>query len=196
MTRFTLPRYIPNGAIKVADKASDAVAYLYSDNRARPCARVFYGRQSNPVVYCYYRSEVEREAAVRRAFEVRRLTHARRAEVAEERKAYNHSFKVGDVVNTCWGYEQTNREYFEVVGVRGKSVVTLRQIAVDSYDTSSMSGYVVPLPGKYVGEAKDFRANSYGGIKISACRTAHKTDFKEVAPGVRAYNAGYVSSYA
>lgn len=47
--RMTREFYIPKGAVKVADKQSDAVAYLYSTPAGQPAVRVFYGKQSKPV---------------------------------------------------------------------------------------------------------------------------------------------------
>jgi hypothetical protein len=86
--RFQLTRefYVPKGAIKIADKESDAVAYLHADTRARPCAKIFYGAQSKPVLDHTYSNEAAREAAVRRAFEGRRA-HKERVAVNRTRKS-------------------------------------------------------------------------------------------------------------
>src|SRR5580704_2681103 len=70
--KLSRERYIPQGATKIADKQSDAVAYIYTNASQRPCARVFFGKQTKPVVHCYYRSEAERERAVILAFQGRR----------------------------------------------------------------------------------------------------------------------------
>lgn len=77
-------RSIPKGAQKVSDKLSDAVAYLYTNERDQPCEMVFFGEQSKPVQRYKHRTEAEREQYIRRAFEARRqhaaLMSARAAE--------------------------------------------------------------------------------------------------------------------
>ena len=68
--------------MKIADKLSDAVAYLHTNKSGHPCALVFYGKQSKPVANYRFRAEAEREATVRRYFEGRQ-SHA--ARVVENR---------------------------------------------------------------------------------------------------------------
>lgn len=67
----------------------------------------------------------------------------------------SHVYKVGDILNNSWGYDQTNVEFFEVVALAGKSMVELREIGKAMVPGSDgfMSGSVVPVPGAYV---KDF----------------------------------------
>jgi hypothetical protein len=80
--RYQLTRdyYIPKGATRIADDGSDAVAYLHTDRRERPCAAIFFGKQAKPIADYAYRDAAAREDAVRRAFEGRRAHAARVAE--------------------------------------------------------------------------------------------------------------------
>ena len=64
-------RYIPTGSMKVCDKASDAIAYLYTNGRGKPTMIVYFGKQSSPVAHYNYKTDAEREAAVKRWFETR-----------------------------------------------------------------------------------------------------------------------------
>jgi hypothetical protein len=115
MTRFSLTRefHIPQGATKVADKLSDAVAYLYTSPKGNAGALMFFGKQAKPVWHHTFRNPANREDYVRKSFEGRRATHARKADAAAERKAWVPDYKVGDILNTCWGYDQTNREFLK-----------------------------------------------------------------------------------
>lgn len=60
--------------------------------------------------------------------------------------------KVGDILVSTWGYEQTNADFYEVVGVTGKSV-NIRQL--EEKETSEpgnwMFGKSVPVRGVYRG---------------------------------------------
>lgn len=58
--------------------------------------------------------------------------------------------KVGDIYYASWGYDQTNIDFFEVVGL-SKSGQSVRLRAVQSRRVGS-NGYqdqVVPMPGEY-----------------------------------------------
>lgn len=148
--RFKLPResYIPKGAIKVADKLSDAVAYLRVNSKGKPSATVFFGKQSKPVANYWYRDEAQREKAVRELFESRQARMAMMSKHKDEAKAFVHSVQVGDIFTTCWGYDQTNREAFEVVEVRGKHAI-LREIAMAS-ETHGPADRIVPQSGAFL----------------------------------------------
>lgn len=194
MTRFAPLRFIPVGAVKIVDKASDAVAFIYADAAdGKPCARVFYGRQSKPVLRAYFKTAAHREAAVARYFQARRETIARKTQYRADRKASALKCSVGDILSTCWGYDQTNREFYQVVRVAGASV-TVRQIAAETVATGDMTARVIPLPGAFVGEELTRRASG-SSLRISSCQRATPHEFESVA-GVKVYRAVGVSSYA
>jgi hypothetical protein len=186
-------RFIPTGSVRVADKKSDAVAYLYTGTNGKPSVRVFFGKQSKPVSAYYYRTDAEREAAVTRAFEARRASVASKAE-QQAARSIPIPLKAGDILNTCWGYDQTNREFFEVIKRIGKRDVILRELAQERVTDGWERGRCVPLPGEYIGEAIRRRANSYG-VRIDRCRMAFPSDTDTVG-GVRVVKPVYWTSYA
>ncbi|WP_051356388.1 hypothetical protein [Azorhizobium doebereinerae] len=185
-------RFTPAGAVKVSDKLSDAVAFVY-ERRGRPIACVYVGNQSKPVSAYSYRSALDRERSIRAAFEARRAAMAVKRQRQEERKAYRPACKPGDVLGTCWGYEQTNREFFEVIEVKGKFVI-LRELAQERIDTGWSQGKAVPLPGSYVGEPIRRLAQPHG-IRIDSCRLATPAAVEDVA-GVKVVKPVGWSSYA
>lgn len=155
MARMTLSRefFIPAGAVKIADKGSDAVAYVYTSGQGLPAAMVFFGKKH-----------------VRAYFDARRAAAGRKAASKAEAAAWVHTYKVGDIFKTCWGYEQTNREFFQVVETRGKHLI-LREIAQTRQETSWAAGFCEPVPGKFIGEPIRRLATKYG-VKIQDGRTA------------------------
>jgi hypothetical protein len=194
MRRFSFAResFVPKGALKVLDKQSDAVAYLYERN-GRLFGLVFTGKRTKPDSHYRFRSSEERERSIQRAFEARQSHHDRRRQDREARKTASNPFVVGDILSTCWGYDQTNREFFEVTAVRGKSV-WLREISQKAVETQSMAGKTVPLPGQYVGE--EFRRLAIStSIKIDKVRCASPAAHKVIA-GVKVYDPVHWSSYA
>lgn len=190
--RFSREFYIPKGSVKVADKQSSAVVYLY-ETAGWPCLLAFHGKADKPDFRYRYTNPARREDAVQAHFQRTRAAEQRRKEAQAERKAFANPFKVDDVLNTCWGYDQTNVEYFQVIAVKGKHVI-VREIAAEYQATGSMQGRVVPVPGSFKGEPLR-RLAQRGGIKISECQRATPTAYTEVA-GLKVYCSSSVSSYA
>lgn len=61
--------------------------------------------------------------------------------------------KVGTIFAYSWGYEQTNVDFYEVVELKGSSVL-VREIGLKSTGaTGSMSDNVVPCKGNFTGPA-------------------------------------------
>ncbi len=190
MLRFKLRRedYIPSGALKIADKHSTAIAYIYCDKAERPNAVVFVGQQSKPVLFCSYRSEAARANAIRQAFETAQSHAAAVADRRTSRTAAN-SLDVGDILATCWGYEQTNREFFEVIECCGKHVI-LREIAQDRCETAHDQGSCRPVPGSFI-DGPMRRLVQWGNtVRIDEVREAtkwnnDKIDGVAVGPALR-----------
>jgi hypothetical protein len=193
-------RYIEMNSIKVSDKHSDAVAYLYTSKRnGKPGAQVFFGKQSKPVEWGTYGNEAFREKRLKEMFASRQAHLASIKKYQDERNAYVNDYAVGDVLYTSWGYDQTNVEFFEVVAVKGK-MVTVRQIGATYEQTGSMSGSVIPCPGQFVMSHSVFagqelvRRARKDSIKIDDVRSAYRLEFTEAVPGVRVYKSKYTSS--
>ena len=61
-----------------------------------------------------------------------------------------HDLKIGDIIYNSWGWEQTNIDYFQVVGASGQtvSIRAIQGISRD-YDGQSMSGEITPDVGNF-----------------------------------------------
>lgn len=184
--------YVPAGAIRFADKASSAVAYAYTDRRGRPCAVAFAGRAQKPAFHESYQSAARREQRVGAFFAAIRANEARQLARRADRAAWVNPHKPGDIFSTCWGYEQTNREYYQVLAVAGKHL-TVQRIACDYVEQQWCAGQVVPLPGQFMGEPFRVRV-SEAGFKVGHQRATF--DKPELVAGVPTYQPRYVSSYA
>ncbi len=188
--RFYTPResLIPKGAVKVSDKQSDAVAYIFNNKGGKPCAMVFFGKQAKPVAHYRYQTEDRRSASIAEMFERRQAHGNLMAERAAKAKAFVHDCKVGDIYHTSWGYDQTNVEFFEVIEVRGKFAI-LRELQQASQETEWLQGDCVPQSGLYVepryeGDDRGLpirRLIQEHGIKIDDVRTAWKWNTTNVA---------------
>ncbi len=132
-----MPRefYIPKGATKVADRDSTAVAYVYHNGKG-PCAIMFAGKRTKPDYRHRFQSEQRRETFVTEFFAAIRADTARKAEYRAERNSADRGLSVGDIVNTCWGYDQTNREFYQVTALIGRTMVEVREIAQTREETT------------------------------------------------------------
>ncbi len=172
MARFTFPRsfYIPSGAIKVTDKNSDAVVYLYKNADDQVCAVGFHGKANKPDWRHRFASLKQREGHIVRHFERRRAHHVR---MAEHRKEANkpHNLQVGHILRAMWGYDQTNIDYFQVTKVIGKTMVEIREIEAVSDCTGSMTGTCTPRLDAF--KSKPMRRKvSYGRVSVDTVRRA------------------------
>lgn len=153
MARFQLPRefYIPKHSIKIADKNSDAVAYVVTTGKLQ--AAMFFGSQTKPAWNFIFRNVEAMEKRVREGFTARQEAKAHKATRSTERKQRNAEARakvqVGDIYRTCWGYDQTNVEFFEVIEVRGAHAI-LREIASASHDNGHGSESCVAQSGAYL----------------------------------------------
>jgi hypothetical protein len=181
MGRFTFTRdfYVPAGSVKVADKASDAVAYVSEfSNKFR--ATIFFGKQAKPVSDFTYRDVARRDEAIKSAFASRQASAKFKAERQEEKKNFIHDYKVGDIFYTSWGYDQTNVDFFEVTKVAGK-MLTVAAIGASSEDTGYLTGNCKPRQGAFLTgrHAKTFRVLARkGGVTIDG-HSAWRTDASE-----------------
>lgn len=76
----------------------------------------------------------------------------------------NKVVKVGDIFTSTWGYEQTNRNFYQVVALNGKTMVTLREIGAEFVRSdTAMSGYLKPKKDVFVGDEVRRKAHVDGG---------------------------------
>jgi len=85
-----------------------------------------------------------------------------------EKKARNtgKEAKVGTIVYSTWGYEQTNVDFYEVVKVSGRRI-TLRELDQTRREDGFMSGLAMPMPGQYRSEEITKMAKFDGAGKLS-----------------------------
>lgn len=189
-------------AIRVRPKTGDAVAWVWTQPSGRHCAVVFYGRSIKPASNCgpfSFRTPENRARWVAEKFAAaqrRSDDQARRAAERREKSAQPHQLVVGDVLESVWGYEQTNVDYFEVTAVIGRRSVEIRPIRSQRQETAWLQGDCAPCPGQYKGPATRHRVSlDQRSVKVDNVRTARRLDPQEVG-GVKIYPVRSWSAYA
>jgi hypothetical protein len=130
------------------------VEVFFYEVAAKVYAIGFRGKALKPAFHERY-STAEHRAQVVQEWIGRLQKYADEKVAAREaKKAWQHGLKVGDIFVCSWGYDQTNIDYFEVVGLHGKSVDVL-EIGCQSVEVAWAQGKSVPAPGQYV-EVADY----------------------------------------
>ncbi len=104
---------------------------------------------------------------------------------------------VGDVLCASWGYDQTNIDYYQVVGLYGKRGVVLREIASQHCGGGSdtMTGRCIPVPDQFIGAELRRMVAAAGGVKIASYAWAVKKE-PELVGGQRVYSYDNWTAYA
>jgi len=145
-----LPHNVAASKITLKDDA--AVVYLFTV-AGKPYAKGFRGTAAKPEFYHSFKSDDQRAQYVRGWLESVRKSVQFKAERRAKESASVNTLKVGDILYTSWGYDQTNVDFFIVTRTTGKTRVYVREIASDYEATGHMSGRAWPaMPIRMVGK--------------------------------------------
>ena len=153
----------------------------WTNAQGKPVLRVFKGKSGKAVSHYYYGSVEHREETMRGFMKTADSRERHKLERAEARKNMINVFKVGDILYSSWGYDQTNIDFYEVVGVTAKSV-KLEKIGGKVSKDEDGGGYTIPLvadTSHRTGKVFMRRVSSYNGegyVSISSFQSAHKWD--------------------
>ena len=96
-----------------------------------------------------------------------------------------HNYSIGDILYSSWGYDQTNIDFYEVVGITAKSVKIRRLHTMNpplrtSVEVNSFTERVEPVPGDFASEPMTKRVrpgnDGRGSVKISSYAYAYYWD--------------------
>ena len=173
-------RYIPQGAKEIKKDGLDAAAYTYESGSVL-YAIAYSGRRNKSDFHYRYSNEQRRAEAIAEFFkrvEARaRYKQENKEHQQELRTQFLTKIEVGSIFATCWGYEQTNVEWYQITHVKG-CTVRLRRIAGELITTGYMSGNTKPIKDAFIGEELK-RIVRGTGIRIDDVVTAFPSDGKE-----------------
>ena len=137
-----LQRFTPEGATKITDKHSSAVAYTY-ENNGYLCACGFSGKRKKADYRFRFNDTTARIKQIEYHFKNVQAAEKSRKDHAAARTSFNHTLTVGAILYASWGYDQTNIDFYQVVEVVGKKSVKLRGISGKSIRQAAGADYVV-----------------------------------------------------
>jgi len=165
----------------------------------RYVAKGYYAKRMKEDFFYLFKTEEQAHGYVDRWIKEKRLC----AEYKQTRKAERranlakpHQLKVGDVLSSVWGYEQTNVDYYEVVALKGKRTVVIRQISSDVTSTAWMQGTCTPNKGHYVSGLMEYRVSEQGNsIRLNSFSSA-SLEVPKIVDGEETYAPRHWTSYA
>lgn len=152
------------GRTKVAPKGLPLEFYL-NDGPTGFSAMCFTGTAAKPAWHYRFKTAEKRAAYIAQHIEGTRARMKSMAEYKAKREAPG-KLEVGHILVTCWGYDQTNREFFKVIAKRGARTVIVQELCQITQETGFLHGKAFPAEG--------FRKDS----KPITCRVQHGDSIK------------------
>ena len=173
--------YIPKNAKEIKDVNTDAVAYVEDwENGTKYTAMVFAGKRSKYDKYYGFKTAERRDEYVKQYFEDIAASYESKKKYAEKKKAMavenQDKYKVGDVLVSLWGYDQTNVDYYQVIEKTAK-MVTIQKIASESVEIHCGGAYesVMPTKNNFIGKPIKKKVGAYG-VNLNSYATASHWD--------------------
>jgi len=135
----------------------------------------FRGRAAKPIWRYRFRDERQRDKKIQDTIRLRQERLDDKRERQRQRREFKHDYQVGDILYASWGYDQTNIDFYEVVGTTEKSVV-IREVASKIVKSKPPQDYVVPVPGKFTGSKMTKRVGPSGYVKVDSVARASRWD--------------------
>ena len=146
-------KFIPENPSRTL-KVENYTVYEYENNGKY----LAVGYKNRKQLFHYrYMSAAQRESSINEKVEYYKKEaqweKERLEKTVKEFEAFNAELKEGTVVAYSWGWEQTNYQFYQVVGRKGKSTVILRELNVErGPEDGFMTALVTPKVGSFRNE--------------------------------------------
>jgi hypothetical protein len=159
-------RYVPkNYKEAVRDDTLSAIAYV-GQTAGAVYGIGYSGKRNKPDWHHRFRKPEDCAAHISKWLAGIRQSKALKADRMAKRKEAGRGLEVGNVLRHSWGYDQTNIDYYEVTALIGSTMVEIREIGCESFDTAWMQGESAPLKGSYTSKPPMRRVAKDGAVKI------------------------------
>lgn len=172
----------PAGARKIAHKTAPVTAYVYERGTVF-LALAYVGRAARPAFHYQFKTETSRAKYVERFIADQAAAIERRAAEKAKRQAeaaVPNRLKVGDVLRSTWGHEQTNVDFYQVVAVTAKTA-TFRPIGFAQVSGDGWAGQVVPEVGAFTGPSRIAKVTFGESVRVSSYAVASLWDGQPVS---------------
>lgn len=139
-------RFVPPNATVIDD--GYCIAYEYELSNGKLVAVGYTGTAGKPSFHTSFNTAERRREYINQWRQNVAGWEDRKNQRKLEQQTFEHTLKVGDILDSAWGYDQTNIDFYEVTEVKGK-FVTLRKIRQNVKSEGPMHGTCTPRPGDF-----------------------------------------------
>lgn len=175
---FPRKSYVPKNSVMVDDVGNTDLEIWTYENEA-PNGRIifgaaaFAGKSNKPLWHYLFKDKQQMKNKIDETIRSRKHVLENKKNIREERKNFRHTLKVGDILYSSWGYDQTNIDFYQVVEAGEKSV-KIREIGKKSTDDS----HVIPTKDKFIGPSKTKLVSTRNSVKVDYGQYAYVWDGK------------------
>lgn len=149
-------RYIPEGYKQfnpeIGDYPKDLFACYCDLNRL---LAIFYvGKQSHSLWHIRFQDLESMKKKITTQISSLMSWEDKKKERKEERKNELTKVQVGDLYYDSWGYEQTNIDFYQITGIKGKTfeITPIAKKYCNEAPSGGMSDNVLPIRDKFIGK--------------------------------------------
>jgi len=171
-------RYIPK-QLTTKIKENNFVDFFWNNDKEKPSCIAFKKKGKNKLWWYRFKNDEHMNDTINQVLSGYKEHEERKEEYKAERLK-PHTLKVGDVLYTSWGYDQTNIDFYKVVKLVGKTSVKLCKMTNQYYESDCRASDKV-VPGDVKENAKPFlkRVNGKDNhVNISSFEFARVWDGK------------------
>jgi hypothetical protein len=178
MIKLTRESFIPKDVEPIRLPHINAEIY-FEERNGKYLAKGFSGKRAKPDFYYNFRTSEQREKYL--AEYIKRLESIQKykEEQKAKRQTFQHTLKIGDILECSWGYEQTNVDFYQVLEVKGK-MVKIREIksSMPNGETGFMTGHVIPLKDQFIEKEPEMlkRVGEGNSVSIESYASASPWD--------------------
>lgn len=141
--------------VKVEDLGGWTLVYG-NNSKKQPCFLAFKPRAQKPFARFAFLTEAKRNdyASQQIAWIEKDIQKKAALQVLQKQYDVKEHYQIGDIIYNSWGYEQTNIEFYQVVGFKGRTKIVVKAIAQiqvqDSMMSHGMACDVVPVKDNFL----------------------------------------------
>jgi len=121
------------------------------NKESRSLKPVFYFRFKNESEFLKYSIDF-----FNRVNERKKSEQERKNKISEARNNFENPYKVGMILYSSWGYEQTNINFYQIIEVKNKTIFfkEISGVEVPSKGYASMAGMIKPVKDSFLKDAE------------------------------------------
>lgn len=182
-------RYIPTGFAEykpeIGDYKKDLFACYVKIEGGKFYAIFYKGKSTKHLFYNRFATEADMQKKINGTISRLMAWEDQKLERKQKRKE-PHTLKMGDILYSSWGYDQTNINFYQITREVGTNTVELREIASKTISDNGPTTYVSAVKDAFLLPRSEWdktgetltRRVSDGRIKISEVQSAYIWDGK------------------